>query len=588
MSVKKLFCIALAVQAAAFADCVSTGSGFWYDGGNWSGCAGPGGIPASTDAVTVATVITLNPGADRATTVSSVTVDGDTAQLLVDGVSAQTLTLTATVSPLEILAGCNAVAGACTSIYALDTSAGSNGNELTIATPNVSSSASVVAPLNSPYNQQGINLSHTVIEPTSNSGAVSVYTMSPVAATGTKIVGGAGGWTIENASSVSLINQTWTGATGGNMFYWDGVSAISPCVIANAVMLDPAGNAGLSYAPSVGQACNWIGPAVSSDVAGDYMVTGLNGNGNPIPSAMTISYPLMESYYPTNGETYVVAGMAGTPLYHVTIENGAAENLQHMIGYSWYNDSVGNVCRQYAATGDQGCFFDDNGGAATSTNDACINLTNNGNICWFVLQTGSSLLVTNATCIMTTDLGNSTCYQFGESGYPSSSPSGMYDSVGAYGSNGIASGDTGNILGTAGTDGVGVSNNDIYDVTGSAYLQTSGDTNFQSGSTAHPNAVYGDLNNVNPQFYPEATTRSFARVDELIGSLSAGRGTAEHLFTMLGNQWNGTNGLYTPQLVYRLMAGPILAQNPALNTASRSGSYIGSAPASIFAAGSVQ
>lgn len=80
---------AVAVSAA----CVSAADGNWSVGANWAGCAGAGGVPATTDAVQVSHNITL----DTTTSIVSITIDS-TKTLNTSGTP--TLTLTGTTGTL--------------------------------------------------------------------------------------------------------------------------------------------------------------------------------------------------------------------------------------------------------------------------------------------------------------------------------------------------------------------------------------------------------------------------------------------------------------------------------------------------------
>jgi len=66
--------------------------------------------------------------------------------------------------------------------------------------------------------------------------------------------------------------------------------------------------------------------------------------------------------------------------------------------------------------------------------------------------------------------------------------------------------------------------------------------------------------------------RRWANCDIQLG----GPGTTAHLFQMLANRWNGTNGNYTAQAVYGCMRAPYAPTN--LQMVTNDGSHVGAVP----------
>ena len=146
---------------------------------------------------------------------------------------------------------------------------------------------------------------------------------------------------------------------------------------------------------------------------------------------------------------------------------------------------------------------------------------------------------------------------------------------------GIADYGGGNTWATGGTGGAGSSNNDIFGAN-SAYFSDGMGTHFITGSTAHPNAAYGDVA-INP--FLIAPGRRYKDADAFLG----GPGTELHLFEQLiGTQTPlvavlgvagglSANPLYTPQAIYQFLAAGFTPTNSfqSLTTGASDGGYLG-------------
>jgi len=142
-----------------------------------------------------------------------------------------------------------------------------------------------------------------------------------------------------------------------------------------------------------------------------------------------------------------------------------------------------------------------------------------------------------------------------------------------------------NVWSTAGTGGVGASNNDVFGAA-TAYATLGTSTNF---GTSHPNAAYGDRT-INPALI--APGRRYATADAYLG----GPGTELHLFQQLTATQTplvavlgiagglSANAAYTPQAVYAFLEAGFAPMNTALAQAASDGSYLGAAPPILIGA----
>ena len=91
---KRILILALlACSPSLWAACVASTSGAWTTGGNWTGCAGAGGVPAATDAVTIGNTFSMT--CNGACAASTLTTAG-TGSLEIQ--SGGTVTVTTTVT----------------------------------------------------------------------------------------------------------------------------------------------------------------------------------------------------------------------------------------------------------------------------------------------------------------------------------------------------------------------------------------------------------------------------------------------------------------------------------------------------------
>lgn len=144
-----------------------------------------------------------------------------------------------------------------------------------------------------------------------------------------------------------------------------------------------------------------------------------------------------------------------------------------------------------------------------------------------------------------------------------------------------------NTWGTAGTGGVGVSNNDVYNSL-TPYLTLGTSMNFISGSTAHPNAVYGDVT-INPVLVD--MTRSIASYDELLGGPGTDLDYFQHLAPLVtgwninGTRTSGTlNPMWGTEYLYQYLMIGLAPTNILLANLSHSGGYIGAVPPIVIGA----
>jgi hypothetical protein len=111
-----LFILVFLCSSQLWASCVASTSGAWTTGGNWTGCAGVGGVPASTDAVTVGNTFSMTcNGACVAKTLTtagtgSVTVQSGGTLTVSNGVTGGSVVLAGT-GKIEIQSGATATLG---------------------------------------------------------------------------------------------------------------------------------------------------------------------------------------------------------------------------------------------------------------------------------------------------------------------------------------------------------------------------------------------------------------------------------------------------------------------------------------------
>ena len=598
--------------------CTSVVAGNWSVGANWVGCGGVGGIPTTTDAPVLAVATTVDQSSCPIT-VKSISINGPSAQLLFDGVAACTVNLTtstAATDGVSVIAGCTAPGSGCASGFAIDTSAGSNGNKLTIIATSLASGQSVISNATS----LPIDLAYATLQ---TGAATYSMTYTDNAGTGaltilnTNLIGGLG-ISVFNIPTLSVQNLTRTGGIGDMLEITHNSQISGACTISNLTDLDPVGDITALYVfiTNLGT-CNPTGISASGDVAGLYNTSGVTCNAASDPiQANTISYVAVHSYKASPTTSYAVQGCRGTVTFPIAVNHVSSDNVHNSIVAVGYYNGDHNVGRSTA--GDQNgqgvylAFPDGPTTVYTEQYSIAYIYAGNGNIGWFGLNGGSTtapVLKWGNNTVITNDVGTPTGYQFAENGGTSTqiiSPSGIYDSIAHVVSTnptswGIVSGNPSNVFAAAGTGGVGASNNDSFNwgLNWAKFGSTGAGTHlhFDNGTTAHPNVIYADLQ-INPIWPVEVNVggvgRTFDRCDEIIGSLSAGVGTAEHLFTMIGNQSNGTNGLYTPVLVWSCMYEVYRPQNTALAYVSagtlsgNAGSFIGAQSVFIQAGAIIQ
>ncbi len=124
---------------------------------------------------------------------------------------------------------------------------------------------------------------------------------------------------------------------------------------------------------------------------------------------------------------------------------------------------------------------------------------------------------------------------------------------------------------------MGIYNNDIYNPNSPepAYLNPypmSG-SNFDNGTTPHPDPIYGDIVQQDPRFVN--ITKRFPDCDAQLG----GVGTQANMFeVVMFNRWTGMAPLYTPYQVVECLRAGWRPGNPALFKASSTGGFVGAMP----------
>lgn len=588
-----------------FSACVSShvsGIHLWSLGASWAGCAGTGGIPATSDTPTITTGDTIS--LDSNQTVVAVHANGS---LTSDCSGPHTLTLSSATGPQFTGLGPLFVPTPVTNF--IDTRSCTVGQELTI-----DCTASTATTYNTPcilygdqFNCNNVYLNHVILKLSATNyglldddfGSCNILSVTNVLATGGVSV------IQSNEPTTEIIsNLTWTGGNGAAVLV--GANNVIPttCTISNVTILDPIGNSVgvqsfLNGQPRNFQNCIITGISANADVGGTFSVGGVYGG---VPGTASTSVHI--SYVATNQYNLAIASSVlgfgviaspGTSGKIAVLDHTSGQNDTNCILFNLadYTQMSYNVCYpQPASVGAaQGCeWAESNGGTnITLDHEECVQPINQ--LLFYVVGFGTpppytSVIITNSTgyTIDNTQASSTGDFGLGEpGGNVVASPSGMYDNVDAHGFVCYMSNDGASVFGTAGTGGVGVSNNDCYAPISATYNKAAPSTNFDNGVTSHPNAIYGDVA-INPFLYE--VTRTYARCDEILKSLSAGAGTAEDLFTELGKQWNATNSaLVTPQNVWNCMYVPVVPQNPALNTLSRSGGFIGSQAPVILSSG---
>ena len=585
---------ALIFAAAASAVCTTTTNGNWT-AAIWTGCAGGGTTaPATTDSPVIANAVVIN----TSITVVAMSINGTTAALTSDG-SAHTVTMTGSCKDLlQVLKGATP--------YALDTSAGSAGNEIAFVCNNISTSyGCVTKEWASPYVAAGINLVHATVTTTGTPiigyGQSGGDTLNVV---NVKCVGGYHCVYGYAPNNLNITAVTWTGGTGGYGVYLP-QPVTGTCTISRVTVYDPTTNVeGVHFTNTMtssgNKGCTSVTDvAVSSDTAGSYYVNGVRANVQAENSAVTVNRVLCKDYE-TSPQSQGVLAIEGTSTAAVVINNSAGENCERTAWAYDYTTVENNYCNWLTPTGGsyiQGCIWTYPGNPVTFKNNVIVQAKGlTSNLLYYPINNAganSVVLMYQNSAIAIGGGSNSTCYGLGEGSvisYGLVSPSVAHDNIcdGAYW--GYLPKSTSNVFATTGTGGVGVYNNDTVNISGTGcspncqYYLAEPATNFDNGTTHHPSSIYGDTA-IQALWYPEVQSRTIAKCGDYIGNLTPGTSTAETVFQALGNQWNGTNGNITVANINACLYASATPQNAALANAGAGGTYVGHILPNILAAG---
>lgn len=571
--------MALCLGGNAYGACASAANGNWSAPGTWSGCTGTGGIPGASDVVTGNHNVVINTAAVAASVLWA------SGTLSVDGTAPHTLTCSTSAA-----VDCLGTTGG-----NIDTSAGSATNTLTVVAAGLPSSSACIGHRFS--STSSVVLKYVVV---TNCGAsagygiyldgrdgndvgtidhcdienqqIAIYIYSPAFATPAT-------YTITNNKFANISTPYGTilfqVGVGGNATV-DGNTEVSPASAHNLVYLggSPVGTYHMGSNWVFGTGSNWLGLYNSNNNTTPDGVFTLNGVYND-DSVSIIGHNVFGLYSPdgTSGHPTVVTN---------NVCNGVEQCLywHYGGGNGGLSNSANNVAiAPVSNTGDQGQYFVYGASNITSTHDVAVLGTNNtGHNLFFWIGNGTNtaqnLTIDHATAVgLSPDTGTGSGLQMGEGNTTANLnvlQGQISNSIVSTTTYGILSQNTNNVFVATGTGGVGVFNTDVFNTLtgGSAY--TAAGTNFGT-SPAHPSGTYGDLINVNPWIY--STTRKLTNCDAILG----GPGTIADMGTQFAGRWNGstTLPLITPSNVWSCMRMAFTPQNPAVGSASSTGSYLG-------------
>jgi len=564
------YLIFLFVPAIAFCACQSngTGGGQWSAPSTWSGCSG-GGVPGPTDDPTIITPDSVT--IDTSIVVNSLTVK-TTGSLIFDGAAPRSIT---TASGIHALQG------------TLDFASHSTfTNTMTFLTSvPLSSSASLIDNTRiSPYNQTvRESFAHCIFYPQGGI-AISLLTgyNNTLSLSYSQCNGAYHCTNTYYVPQVSISNVTSNGALS-DVFY--GYSAtVTGWNVINVTDINPAGNGALLY--GVFSGLNMLGNAVITDTAAVYSRRMSNFSawiGGE--SGTTLLKWNLGKYYNTDGG---IGGCVANASLHCIIDSNVQDGAYEDYKFRDYNDSKNNIAIANAEDSlGQGAYFSFGSSNITSSNDVAVMDTQDdrGSFGFFFIGNNvvkaDHVAVTHATAAMLPIPG--TCVAgilFGD-GLNVDSYQAVNASVDhsmttncvspAYNGIGIGGqywqGGTASTYVNTGMGGVGLWRNNIYNSSRPYDGPSGGTFNFDDGVHKHPSATYGDLPGYNPAMY--TTVRRWANCDVQLG----GPGTTAHIFQMLANRWNNTNGNYTAEAIYSCMRAGFAPTN--LQVMTGDGSYTG-------------
>lgn len=570
--------------------CIPVASANWNLGSTWQSCTGVGGVPGASDAINWPSNITVTITAGTSAVADHIVINTTGGQLVGSGTASLTLG-NSSLNGIALGAGCTAIGGNCTSAFVLD------GNGLSLACPNLTTQY-CVAPIT--FTAPNIRLQNGTITTPGGGITVGGNTGSDVGVfSNLKCIG----TTVDclfgiYISSFTVSKVTMTGGSGSVVEIYG--TTPTTCSISDVMALDITGTTNVLYGlnDNHSSGCTFSNINGSSDVAGTYAINCFNPGGSTLAGAVTVTNGVCKNYS-GSVSSGGYAMLTGTASFHATFTRLVCENVAAACvvspGGSAYNDSSQDVAYEdYSLLGSLTQFqFISRSANNTSANDVVM-AKDHGNSWLFDLVGTSgalSYVMTHERGVEsnTGGVGNNFVTNFAEPGVGTSTPTSLAFSNFTGGFGCISSEVSANIFSAiyaGNTVGVYSNNcwpNGSYTYSTGAYAKSmTGSTNFDNGVTAHPSfAAYLDTN-LNPFTYDGL--RTLSRVDELIGHLSAGSGTAEHLMTQLGNVWNGTNGAYTPQLVWLYMYYASVSQTGAIGNPT---TYNDASPPQLFAAGAM-
>lgn len=564
MLVKILFLLFPPVLFAANT-CVDAQTGVWSATTTWSSCGST--IPQVGDTVNINSFkVTL----DTNTSVTNIIVAAG--QLLVDGLAPHTITCSATgIDCIQ----CNQTSGL-NSNTPCDFSAGSATNFLTVTASGLNSNSlgAIAHHFATPFNTPNVNLAFFFV---SNAGSGAGVYMS-------------GGTTTVQINNCKISNAALGVVAGPTTLtvdkcYFTGITSsptINPdfsttATITNNTEVAASNGYMIRQISNQQSGFTFSGNALVTDIGGT-VDRGIYSGGQPNTGILptTIQYNIGKNY--STSTTVGVGACFGIIASHCTYQFNVMEDFYNGYFFKPYTDSSFNVgISNSADQPGQGIYIDFGYSNVLSNNDMGSLDTNGGNLGWFFLgaTTAADTVTGNNLTLVGKfpDTGNSVGVGLGEGGAAVNlnvSTATLSNSIVSTFTNGISSGNSNNTFVSSGTGGVGVFNNDVFNVSGTVYFPNG--TNFGT-SPAHPSATYGDLSNVDPQLVNPYIR--LADCDKVFG----GPGTVADLFTQLSNRWNNTvDSRFTVQNIYICMSRGYSPQNLAIAKASSTLSFIGALP----------
>lgn len=549
-----------------------------------------GHVPSSSDDIIIATPVYLDTGlSGDALTGNTVTFNGATAHLGTDGLNAYTLTSNSSGATINVDTGCSTTTSACVTPYIIDTCTNSSaGKEVTFAATGLTNGQYIFTGGNNGAIQ--INICHAIMAAgsggtLSHTGQSGVLDASHWNIATTKFTGTGKQFHVNALGNIALNNWSWA---GGSDYFWL-VTGVEPsvCTFNNGTVT------GNTFVGEVFQ--DQSGPPFNCTV--DSLAFETTTQTYAVSGMLHTTNSIMKSTYST-GTTQNACGVClqGTSGHVSTASNNAIDGfLENIWSFAYSSDDHNFLVQNNGIALGQGSLFAD-GHICPSTSSYDILTVDNDPFA------GNSLLTlgadsTHSSCNVYDHLSVYQGLQHGAGGIETIAlgeftgsvdlpvTNGQFsNSIVVSGNYGIRNRDSLNTFVTTGTGSVGIFNNDVYNPAAisagqTAYQNPYSTSNFDNGTTAHPNAIYGDLTQQNPNWVN--ITKRFPDCDLQLG----GAGTQANMFdTVMFNRWTGAAPLYTPTQVYNCLTAGWVPTNSAIFTASTTGGYIGAlAPVSTLA-----